>query len=102
MPFLKKFLKIPSSSKGANKNMLTKLTKAMLILEYRSDIIFQIWLFNWTVNGRTNHRIRDEIENYRVHQIPFFSENALKKTVEFFLKLLFLFQSTIHPVNNGK
>ena len=31
-----------------------------------------------------------------------FSENALKITPEYFLKFLFLFESTILPVNNGK
>ena len=40
---------------------------------------------------------------YRVRQIPFFFlENALKNTTEYFLKFLFLFESTILPVNNGK
>ena len=32
----------------------------------------------------------------------FFLENALKKTIEYYLKFLFLFESTILPVNNGK
>ena len=32
----------------------------------------------------------------------FFLENALKKVTEYFLKFLFLFESTILPVNNGK
>ena len=32
----------------------------------------------------------------------FFLANALKKTTEYFLQLLFLFESTILPVNNGK
>ena len=32
----------------------------------------------------------------------FFLENALKKTTEYFLKFLFLFESTILPINNGK
>ena len=33
----------------------------------------------------------------------FFLENAKKKkTTEYFLKFLFLFESTILPVNNGK
>ena len=36
-----------------------------------------------------------------VRQKPFF-ENALKKTTEYFLKFLFLFESTIFPVINGK
>ena len=31
-----------------------------------------------------------------------FLENALKKTTEYFLKFLFLFESTILPFNNGK
>ena len=41
--------------------------------------------------------------NY-VHGPPnaFFLENALKKATEYFLKYLFLFESTILPVNNGK
>ena len=30
-----------------------------------------------------------------------FFENALKKATEYFLKFLFLFESTILPVNNG-
>ena len=40
---------------------------------------------------------------YRVRQIPcfFFLENALKKTTEYFLKFIFLFESTILPVNSG-
>ena len=32
----------------------------------------------------------------------FFLENTLKKTTEYFLKFLFLFESTIIPVNNEK
>ena len=32
----------------------------------------------------------------------FFLENALKKTTEYCLRFLFLFESTILPVNNGK
>ena len=32
----------------------------------------------------------------------FFFENALKKTTEYFLKFLFLFESTILPVSNEK
>ena len=32
----------------------------------------------------------------------FFSENALRKTAEYFLKFLFLFESTIPPINNEK
>ena len=31
-----------------------------------------------------------------------FLENDLKKTTEYFLKFLFLFENTILPVNNGK
>ena len=31
-----------------------------------------------------------------------FLENVLKKTTEYFLKFLFLFENTILPVNNGK
>ena len=40
--------------------------------------------------------------NYR--QTPFFFlENSLKKkTTEYFFKFLFLFETTILPVNNGK
>ena len=34
-------------------------------------------------------------DNYRVRQIPFVLENV-------FCKFLFLFESTIIPVNNGK
>ena len=41
-----------------------------------------------------------QIQNIR--QFPFFFENALKKTTEYFLKFLFLFQSTILSINNGK
>ena len=37
---------------------------------------------------------------YSIHQIPFL-ENALKKTTEYFLKFLFLFESTIFPVNKN-
>ena len=54
-------------------------------------------------------------KTYRVRQIPFFLENALKKTTEHFLKFLFLFENTIlsngftnivtylwrHPTNNS-
>ena len=32
----------------------------------------------------------------------FFLENALKKTTEYFLKFLFLFERTILSINNGK
>ena len=32
----------------------------------------------------------------------FFFENALKNITEYFFKFLFLFESTILPVNNGK
>ena len=32
----------------------------------------------------------------------FFLENALKKSTEYFLKFLFLFENTILPVNNRK
>ena len=38
----------------------------------------------------------------RIRQITFFLENTLKKTTEYFLKFLFLFESTILPVNNAK
>ena len=38
----------------------------------------------------------------RVRQITFFLENAVKKTTISFLNFLFLFKSTILPVNNGK
>ena len=34
---------------------------------------------------------------HRVRQITFLLENALKKTTEYFLKFLFLFESTILP-----
>ena len=40
--------------------------------------------------------------HYRVRQIPFFLENALKETINHFLKFLFLFESAILPVNNGE
>ena len=51
-------------------------------------------------------RLQDETEQYfedkyRVRQIPFF-EKCFKKTTKYFLKFLFLFESTILPVNNGK
>ena len=36
---------------------------------------------------------------YRVRQIPFFGK---KKTTEYFPKFIFLFESTILPVTNGK
>ena len=39
---------------------------------------------------------------YRVRQISFFLENALKATTEYFLKFLYLFESTILSVNNEK
>ena len=39
-------------------------------------------------------------KTYRARQIPVFVlENALKKTTEYFLKFLFLFASTILPIN---
>ena len=42
-------------------------------------------------------------ELYRVRKITsIFLENALKKTTEYFLKLNFLFESTILSVNTGK
>ena len=37
---------------------------------------------------------------YRVRQIFFFGK-CFKKTTEYILPFLFLFESTIHPVNNG-
>ena len=39
---------------------------------------------------------------YRVRQITFCLENALKKSTEYFLKFLLLFESAILPVNNEK
>ena len=36
---------------------------------------------------------------YRIRQIPFIFE---KKSTEYFLQLLFLFENTILPVNNRK
>ena len=40
---------------------------------------------------------------YRVRQIPLFYGKCFKrKTTEYFLKFLFLFESTILSVNNGK
>ena len=39
---------------------------------------------------------------YRDRQIPSFCENALKKTTEYFLKFLVLFESKMLSVNNGK
>ena len=39
---------------------------------------------------------------YRVRQITFSFLKCYKKTTEYFLKFLFLFESTILPVNNGK
>ena len=47
-----------------------------------------------------------EIQSYRLllkgPPNTFFLENALKINTEYFLKFLFLFESTILPVNNGK
>ena len=42
-------------------------------------------------------------QSYYIQGPPntFFLENALKKTSECFLKFIFLFVSTILPVNNG-
>ena len=39
---------------------------------------------------------------YRVRQITFSFLKYYKKTTEYFLKFLSLFESTILPVNNGK
>ena len=50
------------------------------------------------VTGKFN---KSQSKKYRVLQIPFFWK-MLKKTTEYFLKFLFLFESTILPVNNGK
>ena len=41
-------------------------------------------------------------EEFNVSLFTFFLEKALKKTTEYFLKFLFLFESTILPINNGK
>ena len=49
-----------------------------------------------------NRTALPQIFNYRVRQIPFFLENAFKKTTKYFLKFLFLFESTIFPINNEK
>ena len=49
-----------------------------------------------------HHKIVAFSKKYRVRQILFFLENALKKTTEYFLKFLSLFESTIIPANNGK
>ena len=35
-------------------------------------------------------------------KIPFFWKILKKKSTEYFLKFLFLFESTILPANNGK
>ena len=43
-----------------------------------------------------------KLHKYRVRKISFFLENALKNTIEYFLKFLFLFESTILSVNSGK
>ena len=39
---------------------------------------------------------------YRIRQIHFLWKMFKKKTTEYFLKFLFLFESTILPFNNGK
>ena len=55
-------------------------------------------------NG-SNHQFLKKIITvfkYRVRQITFSFLKCYKKTTEYFLKFLFLFESTILPVNNGK
>ena len=48
-------------------------------------------------------QIRFEImHNLFLPPNTFFFGNALKKTIEYFLKFLFLFEIKILPVNNGK
>ena len=41
-------------------------------------------------------------QEYKLRQIPFSLGKCFKKTAEYFLKFLFLFESLILPVNNGK
>ena len=47
------------------------------------------------IPGITQNQIQGPPNNY-------FFGKCLKKTTEYFLKFLFLFKSTILPVNNGK
>ena len=66
-------------------------------------ITLEISQRNYHFNVKSEHKNeynKDQNVFYRVRQIIFFLENALKKTTEYFLKFLFLFK--ILPVNNGK
>ena len=49
-----------------------------------------------------NKRIFDQNTYVQGPSNIFFLENGLKKTIEYFLKFLFLFEITILPVNNGR
>ena len=56
----------------------------------------------WSYRNAEDFMSSVDVSFYRVRQISFFLENALKQTTEYFLKFLFLFESTILPFNNGK
>ena len=70
-------------------NEITRHWLTRLFVLYRISLVQNIVIgYNWKL--------------YRVRQITFSFLKCYKKTTEYFLKFLFLFESTILPVNNGK
>ena len=81
-----------------------------LLIFYRVHQIPFFWFIGTINNNNKNdiigtiilQKAYNSLPFYRVRQIPFlFFEKCFKKTTEYFLKFLFLFASTILPVNNG-
>ena len=62
--------------------------KNLVSLRHKKILLFLMACVGWYVQGPPN--------------TFFFLENALKKTTEYFLKFLFIFESTILPINNEK
>ena len=66
----------------------------------------------WLIANNKNYVLRNTTTKLHLRMTPvlikglpntFFPlENALKKTTKYFSRFLFLFESTILPVNNGK
>ena len=70
------------------------------VILYQNEILF-------TVSHKHNEKSLKNLiyhkKMYRLRQIRLFFEKCFKKkTTEYFLKFLCLFESTILPVNNGK
>ena len=89
-------IQIKNFTKNLNDNEApTKLRFFFFFLVFKNKFVFKN-VFNFTIYKYF------KIIIYRIRQITFFLENAFKKTTEYFLKFLFLFESTILPVNNEK